>query len=49
VHVKPGPGFELNSLDQLDEIRTRFNTALETMDVKTVADVVFIADMKLAN
>jgi cation diffusion facilitator family transporter len=49
VHVKPGPGFELSSLDQLDEIRTRFNRALETMEVKSVADVVFVADMKLAN
>jgi predicted Co/Zn/Cd cation transporter (cation efflux family) len=49
VHVKPGPGFELSSLNQLDEIRTRFNTELETLEVKTVADVVFIADMKLAN
>jgi predicted Co/Zn/Cd cation transporter (cation efflux family) len=49
VHVKPGPDFELSSLDQLDEIRTRFNTALETMEVTTVADVVFIADMKFAN
>jgi predicted Co/Zn/Cd cation transporter (cation efflux family) len=49
VHVKPSPGFELSGLEQLDEIRSRFNTALETMEVKTVADVVFIADMKLAN
>jgi predicted Co/Zn/Cd cation transporter (cation efflux family) len=49
VHFKPGPGFELSSLNQLDEIRTRFNTELETLEVKTVADVVFIADMKLAN
>ena len=49
VHVKPGPDFELSNLEQLDEIRTRFNTALETMKVQTVADVVFVADMKLAN
>lgn len=48
VHVKPGADFELSSLEQLDAIRLKFNAALETMDVKTVADVVFVDDMKLA-
>ena len=49
VHVKPGPGFELRGLDQLDDIRFRFNTALETMELRVTADVVFISDMKLAD
>ncbi|MEH6593632.1 MAG: cation transporter [Halioglobus sp.] len=48
VHVKPSPEFELDSLERLDEIRRKFNQALQSMDVKTVADVVFLNDMKLA-
>ena len=42
AHVKPGPGFDLNNLDQLDEIRRNFNAALEPMEVTTVADIVFV-------
>lgn len=49
VHVKPGPEFELHSLAQLDDIRARFNTALESMDVKTYADIIFVDDARLAD
>ena len=48
VHIKPPTGFDLRSLDQLDEIRINFNSELETMQVKTAADIVFVGDMKLA-
>ena len=48
VHVKPGAGFALSGLDQLDEIRVKFNASLATMEVKTVADIVFVDDMRLA-
>ena len=48
VHVKPGPGFDLNGLGQLDEIRLKFNAALETMEVKTIAEVMFVDDMSQA-
>jgi len=48
VHVKPGPGFELTGLDQLDEIRFKFYSEPEALDVKTTADIVFVGDMQLA-
>ena len=48
VHIKPGPDFKLQSLEQLDEIRFKFNSALETLDVKTTSDLVFLGDMNLA-
>ena len=48
MHLKPGPDFTLKSFDQLDDIRTRFNDALKDMEVRAIADVVFINDMKMA-
>ena len=49
VHVRPGPEFKLRGFDQLDDIRFKFNTALETMEMRTTADIVFVDDMKLAD
>lgn len=48
VHVKPGPDFDLHSVDQLDDIRFKFNSELETMEVRTTSDIVFVGDMKLS-
>jgi cation diffusion facilitator family transporter len=48
MHVKPGPDFSLNELSQLDEMRIRFNAALEDMEVNALADIVFINDIKMA-
>lgn len=48
MHLKPGPEFTLKDFDQLDDIRSRFNEALKDMEVRAIADIVFINDMKMA-
>jgi cation diffusion facilitator family transporter len=49
IHICPGPGFTLGGLKDLDQMRDKFNAALAEMDARAVADLVFIADMRLAD
>lgn len=49
LHVKMGPEYEFGRVSQLDEIRNAVNGALQGMEGRVVADLVFVDDMSLAD
>lgn len=49
VHARPGPAFELGSIERLDEIRADVKASLLPLGYDLVFDVIFVSDMRYAD